>query len=191
MDYRSELRCAAPNIAVALLALFSVACGVAFAGDHQGAYAGGGLGFGSMGLTNEAYDYSINPDKNVLIFEGHGGYRFNRYGAVEGQLFGSANGNSNSAQRLSLAGLSGRVLAMAPVSDVVDLYAVFGFYVGSSEVGFSDTVRESGAVLGAGIQMNFGGRGQYGVRGAYEVYKGSELLDQLNGFTVSFQYNFF
>jgi hypothetical protein len=166
-------------------------CGVALASEHQGAYAGGGLGFGTTNLTNDAVIYSDHPDRSIVLVEGHGGYRFVPYFALEGEILGAANGNDNALKRISFAGLSGRAVALAPVSEIVDLYALVGFYTGNGEVGVSDTVHESGAVYGAGFQLNFGSRAQYGVRGEYEVYKGSQLLDQVKGFTVSFQYNFF
>ncbi len=174
-----------------LSALLVLACTPVIASEHKGAYVGGGLGAGTTDLSNYGFGYVVNPDRNVVVIEGHGGYRFNPYFALEGQLLGAANGNENGDQKISFAGLSGRALAIAPVSDVVDLYALVGFYTGDSEVGFSDTVHESGAVYGAGIQLNFGARGQYGVRGAYEIYNASQLLDQVREFTISFQYNFF
>jgi len=191
MNSRIKSTVAVRIFMASMLTLLPSLGAVARATEHQGAFAGGGLGFGTTELSNEAYLYAVNPDKSVVVLEGHGGYRFNSYIAIEGQLLGSSNGNNSGFARISFAGLSARALAMAPLSDVVDLYAMLGFYTGSSEIGLSDTTHESGAVYGAGIELNFGDRGQYGVRGEYEVYKGSDLLDQLKAFTVSFQYNFF
>lgn len=179
------------NLVAAFPTLLLLVCGVALASEHTGAYVGGGLGYGTSDLSNEGFAYTTNPDHNVTVVEGHGGYRFSPYFSLEGQILGASNGDSNTLQKITFAGLSGRALAFAPVSEVVDLYALVGFYTGGSEVGFSNTENESGAVYGAGVQLNFGDRGQYGVRGTYEVYKGSQLLDQLKAFTVSFQYNFF
>jgi hypothetical protein len=191
MKCQSTCVLAARHFAAALVALLPIVCGVALAGERQGAYAGGGIGGGTTDLTAEGLTYAVNPDKSVVALEGHGGYRINPYIAVEGQIFGVANGQSDSLRKVSFAALSGRLLAIAPVSEVADIYALVGVYTGSSTVGISDTTHESGAVYGAGVQLNFGNRGQYGVRGAYEVYKGSELLDQLKAIMFSFQYNFF
>jgi len=179
------------SFVAAVPAFLLLSCGVAFASEHVGAFAGGGLGGGTAKLSANGFTYIDNPDKSLTVAEGHGGYRFSPYFALEGQILAAVNGNNDRAQDITFAGFSGRAVAFAPLSDVVDLFVLLGLYTGDSEVGYSNTQNESGAVYGAGMQLNFGSRGQYGVRGTYEAYHGTDLLDQVRTFTVAFQYNFF
>lgn len=183
------------TVFTALLVLLSAP---ALGYERKGAYVGGGLGFGKANVSDQGLTFTDNPDDDALLVEGHGGYRFNPYFALEGQILGAANDSNNNNDNydssigdISFGGIAGRALGMFPVSEMFDLYAAIGFYTGSSEVGYSDTEDESGVVYGAGAQMNFGGRGQFGVRAEYVYYEGDELLDDVDGVTLSFQYNFF
>ena len=179
------------SLVAAVTTFLVLISGPALSTERKGAYVGGGLGAGTADLSDDGLAFTDNSDNDIVIVEGHGGYRFNSYFALEGQILGAANDSDNDYQDSSFGGISGRALAIAPVSGLVDLYALVGFYSGSSEVGNSDAEDESGAAYGGGIQLNFGARGQFGIRGEYEVYQGSQLLDDIKGFTVSFQYNFF
>lgn len=163
----------------------------ALAYERKGPYAGGGIGSGSISLSDEGVFFSNNVDESVLVLEGHGGYRFNSYFALEGKLLGVANSVNYTEEEAAFAAFSGRVLVLAPVSNTVDLFALAGLYTGSSSVGYSDTEDESGLVYGGGIQMNFGSRGNLGVRIEYELYDIDVLLTDVQAFTVAFQYNFF
>ena len=86
MNSRIKSTVAVRIFMASMLALLPSLGAVARATEHQGAFAGGGLGFGTTELSNEAYLYAVNPDKSVAVLEGHGGYRFNSYIALEGQL---------------------------------------------------------------------------------------------------------
>ena len=162
------------------------------AADRTGAFAGGGIGGGSANLSSSGeFLPSPGTDEGVLILEGHGGYRFNPYFALEGKLLGAANGGNETGDQLSFGALSGRAVGLIPVSRVVDLYGLVGAFSGSGEAGFSGSIDESGLVYGGGVQMNFGRKGSFGVRLEYEVYATDKLLDDVQGFTAAFQYNFF
>ena len=164
------------------------------AADRTGAFAGGGIGGGSANLSSIGESFTnlgADTDEGVLILEGHGGYRFNPYFALEGKLLGAANDSKYRDDEISFGALSARAVGLIPVSRVVDLYGLVGAFSGSGEAGFSGSVDESGLVYGAGVQMNFGRKGSFGVRLEYEVYATDELLDDVQGFTAAFQYNFF
>lgn len=175
-----------------LLASVTLVGTPALAYERHGAYAGGGLGFGSFELADDfPYYFAEGADDDMLILAGHGGYRFNPWFALEGKLLAAVNDGEYNADEASFVALSGRAVGLVPVGDVVDLFALVGVYVGSSDIGYSDTEDESGVMGGAGIQANFGKRGNFGVRLEYEYYDGDELIDEFDGVTASFQYNFF
>jgi hypothetical protein len=178
--------------ATSVLTLLVVCSAPLMAADRTGAFAGGGIGGGSANLSNLGESFtSFGTDEEVLILEGHGGYRFSPYFALEGKLLGAANDSNEFGDEVSFGALSARAVGLIPVSRVVDLYGVLGAYSGSSEAGFSGSDDESGLVYGGGVQLNFGRKGSFGVRLEYEVYATDELLDDLQGFTAAFQYNFF
>ena len=175
---------------ILLLSMIS-GVGVSHAFERQGAYVGGGAGIGSMNFSEEAAEIEDALDDTLVLVEAHGGYRFNPYIALEGQLWGGANDTDEDFEEATFAAVAGRAILSAPVSKIVDLYAAVGYYSGDSDVSLDDSDSQSGMTYGAGVQMNFGAKGNFGVRIAYDIYDTDGLVDDVQGLTASFQYNFF
>jgi len=177
----------------------ALACAPAMAqagGDRTGAFVGGGLGAGSANIADEFCEVGFGclsdyVDEDVVVVEGHGGYRFNPNFALEGKILGAANDGDDDYDELTFAALSARAVGLIPLGSVVDLYGLVGFYTGESDVSLLGSETESGLVYGGGVQMNFGAQGNFGLRLEYEFYDAGELVDDLQAFTASFQYNFF
>ncbi len=170
--------------------------------DRTGPYVGGGIGGGSTDFANAEdgigqcyygyYNYfDCDIDEDILILDVHGGYRLNPYFAVEGKILGAANDGEYDGDEVTFGALSARAVGLIPITDVVELFALVGLYIGEAEVGYYDSDDDSGVVYGGGVQLNFGGNGQFTVRLEYEVYETDDLLDDVQGFTAGFQYNFF
>ena len=179
-----------------LCALLMAGVVQAAAGERVGAFAGGGLGAANADVSKSAdvcyyYDCNSISTSDLVILEGHGGYRLTPNFAVEGKILGgSTNNNSYYNTDVTFGAVSVRAVGLMPVGKIVDLYALLGGYSGHAEYSGSGSESESGLVYGAGAQMNFGRRGNYGVRLEFELYDTSKLLDNVQVFTASFQYNF-
>ncbi len=160
--------------------------------ERQGAFVGGGLGIGTLNLSERGEQF-VTPDfdDSTVALAAQGGYRFNAYFALEGGIAGGANDGDSTGDEGSIGGLTAFAVGLVPVGERVDLFGRVGFHTSSAEVGFSSDEDESGVAYGAGIQLNLGRRGNFGIRGEYTVLDCDTLLDDAQGFVVSFQYNFF
>jgi OmpA-OmpF porin, OOP family len=175
-----------------LAALVLLATLPAHAYERRGAFIGGGLGIGTINLSAEG-EAATDPsyDDSSLTLAAQGGYRFNRWFALEGGVAGAANDGDSSFNESSFGGLTAFAVGLVPVGERVDLFARLGFHSSSSETGFSGDEDESGAAYGAGLQVNLGSGGNFGIRTEYTTYRCDNLFDDVSGVVVSFQYNFF
>ena len=179
--------------------LFGVSLFLASTAHAEGFYAGASAGFGDATLRSDIqFD---NLDDKLFLAKGIGGYRVNKFFAVEGTIIGATNdewddGYDGEAD-VSFAALTGSLLGIISVDETFELYAKVGGYVGESEVEdnffLSGTNNrdedESGLVWGAGAFFNIGSRKQFTIRVDYEEFD-TDALDDVWAFSGGFQYNF-
>jgi opacity protein-like surface antigen len=184
------------KIAIGTL-LLALAAPPAQAFEKTGPYVGGGIGGGSADLDDEVDEiFGGFVDDDLLGGVVQGGYRVNRWFGVEGRVLGAANDSNDSAD-ITFGGIGAQVVGFAPVSEMVDLFATLGYYTGSFEIDedidfFSDNDETvSGAMYGAGLLLNLGSGGNFGVRLEYSRHDVGELVDAVDMVAVSFQYNFY
>jgi opacity protein-like surface antigen len=150
--------------------------------EKTGAYVGGGIAAGSVEITSDF-------DEDLWGGVVQGGYRINRWFGLEGRLLGAAN-DSNDNVDFTFGAIGAQVVGFAPVSEIVDLFATLGYYTGSYEISaFDETVSDS--MYGAGLLLNLGSGGNFGVRIEYSHHDFRELIDAVDMVAVSFQYNFY
>ena len=165
----------------------------------EGFYLGGSVGFGDATLRSDIqFD---NPDDKLFLAKVIGGYRVNKFFAVEGTILGGTNdewddGFDGEAD-VSFGALTGSLLGIISVDETFELFAKVGGYVGESEVDddflfFGNNNRdedESGLVWGAGAFFKFGSRKQFTIRVEYEEFD-TDALDEFWAVSGGFQYNF-
>ena len=182
--------------------LFSASLFLASTVQADGFYAGGSVGFGDATLRSDIqFD---DPDDKLFLIKGVGGYRVNKFFAVEGTIIGATNDGWNDWDDsfdgdtdVSFSALTGSFVGIIPVDETFELYAKVGGYVGESEVGddfffFGTNNRdedESGLVWGAGAFFNFGSRKQFTIRVDYEEFD-TDALDDFWAISGGFQFNF-
>lgn len=162
----------------------------------EGFYVGGSIGVGDATLrTSSQFD---DPDDNLFVAKGIGGYRANRFLAIESTIVAASNDDYDDGfdgdTDVSFGAATLSLLGIIPLNEKVELYAKFGGYVGESEVDdtflfFGRDDDEDGAVWGGGLFINFGSREQFTIRIDYEQFDTDALRDfwTVNG---GFQYNF-
>jgi hypothetical protein len=168
-----------------MIAAWALPC----AAQAQGFYAGGGAGIGEVEYRS---DFGFDPgveDDTVGAVIGIGGYRVNRFFAMEANLVGVANGEDEDELEVSFGAVSASVLGVLPASEQFDLFLRLGWYTGASEVGIQDDESESGLVYGGGGQVSFGPRERFSVRMDFLQYETEELED-LWFLAGGFFYNF-
>jgi len=179
--------------------LFGASLFLASTAHAEGFYAGGSVGFGDATLRSDIqFD---NPDDKLFLAKVIGGYRVNKFFAVEGTILGGTNdewddGFDGEAD-VSFGALTGSLLGIISVDETFELFAKVGGYVGESEVDddflfFGNNNRdedESGLVWGAGAFFKFGSRKQFTIRVEYEEFD-TDALDEFWAVSGGFQYNF-
>jgi hypothetical protein len=165
----------------------------------EGFYAGGSTGFGDATLRSDTQFDDL--DDKLFLIKGIGGYRVNKFFAVEGTIIGATNDEwgdgFDGEANVSFGALTGSLLGIIPVDETFELYAKVGGYVGESEVDddflfFGTNNRdedESGLVWGAGAFFNFGSRKQFTIRVDYDEFD-TDALDDFWAVSAGFQYNF-
>jgi OmpA-like transmembrane domain len=164
----------------------------------EGFYAGGSLGFGDATLRSDIQFDDL--DDKLFLAKGIGGYRANKFFAVEATIIGATNDDwddwdddFHGEADVSFGALTASLLGIIPVDETFELYAKVGGYVGESEVehfGIHNRDEdESGLVWGAGVFFNLGSRKQFTIRVDYEGYD-TDALDDFWTISGGFQYNF-
>ncbi|HEX5418885.1 MAG TPA: outer membrane beta-barrel protein [Gammaproteobacteria bacterium] len=173
-----------------LLAVLSIASLSAYAQERHGAYLGAGLGSFHYKERDVAFSDA------ALAYQVLGGYRFNKYLAVEG-AWGASRDLTESYSELTLLGtatidltahydrvLTTRAVGILPLR-ILDLYGALGYYhahlTGSGTGTLSGyTVQESaggtdsGATAGVGVQFHFS---NMSIRGGYQWFDAESGVD--------------
>ncbi len=179
--------------------LFGASLFLASTAHAEGFYVGGSTGIGDVTLrSNNQFD---DPKDSLFVIKGIGGYRANKFFAIEGAIIGATNDEYDDGldgeADVSFGALSGSLLGIIPVDDTFELYAKIGAYVGESVVddnflffGTNNTEEnENGLVWGAGTFLKFGSRKQFTIRVDYEEFD-TDALDDFWTVSGGFQYNF-
>ena len=179
--------------------LFSASLFLASTAHAEGFYVGGSAGFGDATLRSDIQFDDL--DDKLFLAKGFGGYRVNKFFAVEGTIIGATNdewddGFDGEAD-VSFGALTGSLLGIIPVDETFELFARVGGYVGESDVdddflffgGNNRDEDESGLVWGAGAFFKFGSRKQFTIRVEYEEFD-TDMLDDFWTVSGGFQYNF-
>ena len=193
------------NIMNKFALLFGASLVLATTAHAEGFYVAGSVGFGDATLSSDIQiDYS---DDKLFLAKAIGGYRVNKFFAVEGTIIGATNDDwddwyewdysFDGEADVSFGALTGSLLGIIPVDETFELYAKIGGYVGESELGddflyYGTTYRdedESGLVWGAGAFFNFGRRKEFAIRVEYEKFD-TDALDDFWAISGGFQYNF-
>ncbi|MDH3375117.1 MAG: hypothetical protein OEM85_17295 [Gammaproteobacteria bacterium] len=168
------------------------------AAHAEGFYVGGSAGVGDAALSsNSEFD---DPDDNLFIAKGIGGYRVNEFFAFESTIVGATNNEYDDGfdgqADVSFGAVTGSFLGIIPVDENFEFFAKVGGYVGESEVddsflffGSDNDEDESGLLWGGGVFINFGSRKQFTIRVEYEQYD-TDALDDFWAVNGGFQYNF-
>ena len=177
-------------------ALFSALALFASAAHAEGFYIGGGFGAGdATPSSNIAFDVS---DDRMYLVKGFGGFRVNKFIALEGSLVGVSNKDyydDADGADANFSAVSASLLGIIPAADNFALYGKIGGYLGESNIDCSfwgaceDDEDESGMTWGAGFLMNFGQRQQFTIRLDYEEFD-ADYFDDLWAVSIGFQYNF-
>jgi hypothetical protein len=178
--------------------LFSASMILAGAANAEGFYVGGSFGAGDATLsTNVQFD---DPDDRLYLAKGFGGYRVNKYFAVEGSLLGASNDDYDDGfdgdVDVDFSAVTASFLGIIPADENFELYAKIGGYIGESDVGDSflffgsgNEEDESGLLWGAGAFINVGSRNQFTIRLDYEQFE-TDVFDDIWVVSAGFQYNF-
>ena len=185
--------------------LFGASLILATTAHAEGFYVAGSVGFGDATLRSDIqFDYS---DDKLFLAKAIGGYRVNKFFAVEGAITGATNDEWDDWDKcycgfdgeadVSFGALTASLLGIIPVDETFELYARVGGYVGESEVddyfpffgGNNRDEDESGLVWGAGAFFNFGSNKQFTIRVEYEKFD-TDALDDFWAVSGGFQYNF-
>jgi len=179
--------------------LFGACLLLASTAHADGFYVGGSAGMGDASLRSDIQFDDV--DDKLFLAKGIGGYRVNKFFAVEGTIVFGTNdewddGFDGEAD-VSFGAFSGSLLGIIPVDETFELYAKLGGYVGESEVDddflfFSTNSQEedeSGLLWGAGAFFNFGSSKQFTIRVEYENFD-TDALEDFWAVTAGFQYNF-
>jgi hypothetical protein len=179
--------------------LFCASLLFASAAHAQGFYAGGSVGIGDATVSPDTQFADV--DDKLFVAKGIGGYRVNRFIAVESTLIAGTNDDFDDGfdgeADVSFAAVTASILGIIPVDDTFELYAKIGGYLGESEVdddffffgGNNRDEDESGRVWGGGALFNFGSRKQFTIRVDYERFD-TDALDEFWAVSGGFQYNF-
>ena len=177
--------------------LFGVSLFLAGTAHAEGFFVGGSVGFGDATVRPDA-QFEDLEDK-LFLAKGLGGYRVNKFFAVEGAMILATNNEWDDGfddeTNVSFVALTGSFLGIIPVDETFELYAKVGGYVGESEVDndflfFNNRDEdESGLMWGAGAFFNVGSRKQFTIRVDYEEFD-TDALEDFWALSAGFQYNF-